>query len=330
MYLKNIIEVADDIIKDAIKKKASDIHISDVYGKCKIQFRINGILYLENYDKIIPSELISRIKIMSKLNVAEKRIPQDGNIKFSNYDLRVCTMPSISGETVVIRILNTYLKDISLENLGFNEKSISLIKLALNKKNGMILVTGPTGSGKSTTLLSMINILNDGKKKIISIEDPVENKVDGLVQIQVNEDINLGFSEILKSCLRLDPDVIIVSEIRDEITAKIAVRAALTGHLVLATLHTNDAISTFSRLVEMGIQKYLLLDCLLMTISQRLLSSLDDNKIESRALISEVLYLNDEVKNVFSKYDSKDEIIEKIKDKFYTMGDDAIEKGYNI
>jgi len=183
-------------------------------------------------------------------------------------------MPTTGGETMVLRILENYLKDIKLETLGFSGKSIGMLEKVLERKFGLILVSGPTGSGKSTTLLSIIDILNDGKRKIITVEDPVETKVKGLVQIQVNEEIGVTFPEVLKSTLRNDPDIIVVSEIRDEITAEIAVRAALTGHLVISTIHTNDAVSTLIRLTDMGIPKYLILDSLVGVIAQRLVGTM--------------------------------------------------------
>ncbi|MDK9580553.1 ATPase, T2SS/T4P/T4SS family [Sneathia sanguinegens] len=327
----NTILIVNDIISYGIKNKASDIHIRDYYGKCIIEYRINGLIkeYKNDYSNSV--EIISRIKIMSKMNVAEKRLPQDGNITFENYDLRICVIPTISGENVVIRILNSTLDDISLKALGFSTKSILNILKAICKSHGLILVTGPTGSGKSTTLLSITKLLNDGTRKIISIEDPVENKVSGIVQVQVNDDIGLSFPTILRSSLRSDPDVIIISEIRDELTAKIAVRASLTGHLVLATLHTNDCISSFARLIDMNIPKYLILDSILMIISQRLLNSSDDKKIKNRFMINEVLYLTEKEKDIFSKYTLNSDILENLKLlNFKTMMEDASEKGYNI
>ncbi len=328
---KNTIKIVDKIISNAIKQKASDIHILDYYGKCIIQYRVFGILYELEDNTYIASEIISRIKIMSKMNVAEKRLTQDGSISFDNYDLRVCVIPSISGESVVIRILNSQLDDLSLKGLGFSDDIIQKILISINKPYGLILITGATGSGKSTTLLSITKILSTYNKKIISIEDPVENKVKDVIQVQVNENIGLDFPTILRSSLRADPDIIIVSEIRDEITAQIAIRASLTGHLVLATLHTNDSISTFSRLIDMNIPKYLLLDSLNLIISQRLLTKNDNKTISGRLLVSEAILLDDNARDIFNKYELKIDILNELKKiGFKTMEEDLYEKGYNL
>ncbi len=327
----NAIKIVDDIIKKAILSKASDIHIREINNICIIEYRINGIIYKQDNNDYKASEIISRIKIMAKMNVAEKRMPQDGNIEFEKYDLRICSMPSILGECIIIRILNSYLNDISLKSLGYSDENINKFNNALNYKHGLILICGPTGSGKSTTLLSLTKMLDTGDKKIISIEDPVENKLNSIIQIQVNEDIGLTFPNILRSSLRADPDIIIISEIRDEITAKIAIRASLTGHLVLATLHTNDSISSFARLIDMGIEKYLLLDSIILINSQKLLSSLDNKNIKERLLINETLYFTDKEKEIFSKYNLKQDILNKLKElNFKTMEEDSLEKGYNI
>lgn len=328
---KNTIKIVDKIISNAIKQKASDIHILDYYGKCIIQYRVFGILHELEDNTYISSEIISRIKIMAKMNVAEKRLTQDGSISFDNYDLSVCVIPSISGESVVIRILNSQLDDLSLKGLGFSDDIIQKILISINKPYGLILITGATGSGKSTTLLSLTKMLSTYNKKIISIEDPVENKVKDVIQVQVNENIGLDFPTILRSSLRADPDIIIVSEIRDEITAQIAIRASLTGHLVLATLHTNDSISTFSRLIDMNIPKYLLLDSLNLIISQRLLTKNDNKNISGRLLVSEAILLDDNARDIFNKYELKIDILNELKKiGFKTMEEDLYEKGYNL
>ena len=260
------------------------------------------------------------MKILAGMNVAEKRKPQDGSFSFllntkntnKRYDIRAAYMPTVNGESMVLRILENYLKDTKLETLGFSTQSIRMLNEILDRKYGMILVSGPTGSGKSTTLKSLINMLNDGRKKIITVEDPVENKIDGTVQIQVNQEIGVTFSEVLKATLRNDPDIIVISEIRDEVTAEIAVRAALTGHLVISTIHTNDAVSTLIRLVDMGIPKYLILDSLIGVISQRLVKkkcqkcmgeSCDEcsSGYSGRISINEVLVLNQDVRNILKE-----------------------------
>ena len=316
------VSYVNEIIETGINERASDIHISsDETDGMEIKYRIDGILreseklYFKIDRKILSrniTEIISRIKILSNMNVAEKRKPQDGSFSFllkKKYNIRAAYVPTVEGESIVLRILENYLENIELETLGFSGKSIGMLEKVLERKFGLILVSGPTGSGKSTTLLSIIDILNDGKRKIITVEDPVETKVKGLVQIQVNEEIGVTFPEVLKSTLRNDPDIIVVSEIRDEITAEIAVRAALTGHLVISTIHTNDAVSTIIRLTDMGIPKYLILDSLIGVIAQRLVGKKCDycsgegcekcsGGYRGRISINEVLIVEDEVKNI--------------------------------
>ena len=316
------VSYVNEIIETGINERASDIHISfDETDGMEIKYRIDGILreseklYFKIDRKILSrniTEIISRIKILSNMNVAEKRKPQDGSFSFllkKKYNIRAAYVPTVEGESIVLRILENYLENTELKTLGFSEKSIGMLEKVLERKFGLILVSGPTGSGKSTTLLSIIDILNDGKRKIITVEDPVETKVKGLVQIQVNEEIGVTFSEVLKSTLRNDPDIIVVSEIRDEITAEIAVRAALTGHLVISTIHTNDAVSTIIRLTDMGIPKYLILDSLIGVIAQRLVGKKCDycsgegcekcsGGYRGRISINEVLIVEDEVKNI--------------------------------
>lgn len=316
------VSYVNEIIETGINERASDIHISsDETDGMEIKYRIDGILreseklYFKIDRKVLSkniTEIISRVKILSNMNVAEKRKPQDGSFSFllkKKYNIRAAYVPTVEGESIVLRILENYLENTELETLGFSRKSIEMLEKVLERKFGLILVSGPTGSGKSTTLLSIIDILNNGKRKIITVEDPVETKVKGLVQIQVNEEIGVTFPEVLKSTLRNDPDIIVVSEIRDEITAEIAVRAALTGHLVISTIHTNDAVSTLIRLTDMGIPKYLILDSLVGVIAQRLVGkkcsfcggegcSECSGGYRGRISINEVLILEDEVKNI--------------------------------
>ena len=281
---KSVISYVNEILKIGIFENASDIHIKyDNVEGMEIKYRKDGYLIessnlYKNINKNLLEknivEIISRIKILSQMNVAEKRKPQDGSFSISlkdkRYDIRAAYMPTFYGESIVLRILENYLDNVKLETLGFLPESIKLLKKILKRKHGLVLVSGPTGSGKSTTLQSMINKINDGKRKIITVEDPVEIKINGIVQVQINNEIGVTFSEILKATLRNDPDVIVISEIRDEVTAEIAVRAALTGHLVISTIHTNDAVSTIVRLVDMGIPKYLILDSLIGVVGQRL------------------------------------------------------------
>ena len=321
------ISYLNEIVKAGFKERASDIHIKfDLLEGMEIKYRVDGYLmesqqlYETVNKKVLEkniTEIIARIKILAGMNVAEKRKPQDGSFSFlfniknlnKRYDIRAAYMPTIGGETMVLRILENYLEDINLETLGFSNQSIAMLKEILTRKYGMILVSGPTGSGKSTTLKSLITMLNDGRKKIITVEDPVESKIEGIVQVQVNQNIGVTFAEVLKATLRNDPDIIVISEIRDEVTAEIAVRAALTGHLVISTIHTNDAVSTLIRLVDMGIPKYLILDSLIGVIGQRLVGkkcqkcmgegcSECSNGYSGRISINEVLVLNQDVRNV--------------------------------
>ena len=327
---KDTVSYLNEIIKAGFKERASDIHVKfDLLEGMEIKYRIDG--YLKESQKLYGivskkilekniTEIIARMKILAGMNVAEKRKPQDGSFSFllntkntnKRYDIRAAYMPTVNGESMVLRILENYLKDTKLETLGFSTQSIRMLNEILDRKYGMILVSGPTGSGKSTTLKSLINMLNDGRKKIITVEDPVENKIDGTVQIQVNQEIGVTFSEVLKATLRNDPDIIVISEIRDEVTAEIAVRAALTGHLVISTIHTNDAVSTLIRLVDMGIPKYLILDSLIGVISQRLVKkkcqkcmgeSCDEcsSGYSGRISINEVLVLNQDVRNILKE-----------------------------
>ena len=327
---KDTVSYLNEIVKAGFKERASDIHIKfDLLESMEIKYRVDG--YLMESEKLYESvnkkvleknitEIIARIKILAGMNVAEKRKPQDGSFSFllnikninKRYDIRAAYMPTIGGESIVLRILENYLEDINLETLGFSDQSIAMLNEILTRKYGMILVSGPTGSGKSTTLKSLINMLNDGRKKIITVEDPVESKIDGIIQIQVNQSIGVTFAEVLKATLRNDPDIIVISEIRDEVTAEIAVRAALTGHLVISTIHTNDAVSTLIRLVDMGIPKYLMLDSLIGVIGQRLVGKKCQKCIgegcdecsggySGRISINELLVLNQDVRNILKE-----------------------------
>jgi len=327
---KDTVSYLNEIIKAGFKERASDIHVKfDLLEGMEIKYRVDG--YLKESQKLYEivskkilekniTEIIARMKILAGMNVAEKRKPQDGSFSFlfniknlnKRYDIRAAYMPTIGGETMVLRILENYLEDINLETLGFSNQSIVMLKEILTRKYGMILVSGPTGSGKSTTLKSLITMLNDGRKKIITVEDPVESKIEGIVQVQVNQNIGVTFAEVLKATLRNDPDIIVISEIRDEVTAEIAVRAALTGHLVISTIHTNDAVSTLIRLVDMGIPKYLILDSLIGVIGQRLVGkkcqkcmgegcSECSNGYSGRISINEVLVLNQDIRNILKE-----------------------------
>jgi general secretion pathway protein E len=272
-----VIRLVNLLISKAIEKKASDIHIEPFEKDLKVRYRIDGILHdVESPPKKLKAALISRVKIMSRLNIAERRLPQDGRIKLKvlgkDIDLRVSTIPTLYGESVVLRILdksNTSLYDI--RRLGFPEDSLRAFQSLIRRPHGIFLVTGPTGSGKTTTLYSALSEINLPDKKIITIEDPIEYQIDGVNQIHVNPQIDLTFATGLRHIVRQDPDVIMIGEIRDLETAEIAIRAALTGHLVFSTLHTNDAPSAITRLVDMGAADYLIASSLLGVLAQRLI-----------------------------------------------------------
>lgn len=271
-----IIRLANKIIQGAVERDASDIHLEPYEKLFRIRYRIDGILYtvMEPPKAIFPA-LSSRFKIMSRLNIAEKRLPQDGRIKLKvsgkDIDFRVSTVPTIFGEKVVLRILDrTNVTGLNLEDLGFEEEDIKKVKKAIEAPYGVILVTGPTGSGKTTTLYTALDKINREGVNILTVEDPIEYNIEGINQVQIKEEIGLTFPRILRSFLRQDPDIIMIGEIRDEETAEIATKAALTGHLVLSTLHTNDAISTIARLIDMKIEPYLIASTLILALAQRL------------------------------------------------------------
>ena len=270
-----VIKLVDLIIRQAIEQRASDIHIESYKDKINLRYRIDGILYqIPPPAKHLLLPIVSRIKILSKLDIAEKRLPQDGSIGFKmgdrTVDLRISTVPTVWGEKVVMRILDKGAVPLRLENLGFSEAQLEKIRKSLKRPYGLFFVTGPTGSGKSTTLYSALQEVMDPRKNIVTAEDPVEFKIDGINQVAVRPDIGLTFASVLRAFLRQDPDVIMVGEVRDLETAQICVRAALTGHFVLSTLHTNDAAAAITRLMDIGIESYLLTPSLAMVIAQRL------------------------------------------------------------
>lgn len=271
-----VIRLVNLILSKAIEARASDVHIEPFEKDLKVRYRIDGILYdVESPPKKLKAAIISRVKIMAKLNIAERRLPQDGRIKLKvlgkDIDLRVSTLPTMYGESVVMRILDKSNSDLyDLQRLGFPADSLRELEALIRHPHGILLVTGPTGSGKTTTLYSALGTINLPDKKIITIEDPVEYQMDGVNQIQVNPQIGLTFATGLRHIVRQDPDVIMVGEIRDLETAEIAIRAALTGHLVFSTLHTNDAPGAITRLVDMGAEDYLIASSLLGVLAQRL------------------------------------------------------------
>ena len=270
-----IINLVNSIIQRAVHDGASDIHIEPSRTKCRVRFRIDGLLYEVMAHKLeMHASVVSRLKVIAGLDIAERRLPQDGRIQVSTHgriiDLRFSSLPGIFGEKIVLRVLDKNRSILDIEKLGMSEENLTIFKSLLGTSNGLLLVTGPTGSGKSTTLYAAINRLNSLEKNIVTIEDPVEYQLDIVNQNQIKEGIGLGFAKMLKHILRQDPDIIMVGEIREHETAEIAVQAALTGHLVLSTLHTNDAISAVTRLLDMGIEPYLLSSALQGVIGQRL------------------------------------------------------------
>jgi general secretion pathway protein E len=271
-----VIRLVNAMIGDAIEKRASDIHIEPFEKEFRIRFRIDGVLFnQEPPPRELKAAIISRLKLMAKLNIAERRLPQDGRIKIKvlgrEVDLRVSTLPTLYGESVVMRLLDRSTGDFyDLRRLGFDDRMLGRMEYFTSLPHGIFLVTGPTGSGKSTTLYSALKRINVPDRKIITIEDPVEYQMDGINQIHVNPQIGLTFASGLRHIVRQDPDVIMVGEIRDRETADIAIRAALTGHLVFSTLHTNDAPSAITRLTDMGVERYLITSSLVAVLAQRL------------------------------------------------------------
>ena len=265
-------EFLDNLIIDSKKIGASDIHI-EVYDKTvRVRLRIDGkLMEKKKLDKKDYAELINQIKIKARLDITEKRLPQDGRIEYNNFDIRVSILPTHYGEKVVMRILGKDASQLDIHSLGFDDKDLAIYLKAVKKPNGIILISGPTGSGKTTTLYATLKLINNVERNIVSVEDPIEYTLDGINQVQLKENIGLDFSSALKSFLRQDPDIIMLGEIRDAKTAQMAIRASLTGHLVLSTIHTNSATGTISRLEDMGIPRFLIAETISISIAQRLL-----------------------------------------------------------
>ncbi len=274
-----IVLLVNKIIEQAVNERASDIHIEALEDSVRIRFRIDGVMQeMMRYEKELLNAIVARIKIISGMNISEKRVPQDGRMtqRFNRveYDIRVSSLPTVFGEKVVMRLASKSALTRDKSELGFPEEEMRRFDKLVHNPHGIILVTGPTGSGKSTTLYTVLSELNSGDVNIITVEDPVEADVDGINQVQVNEKAGLTFAAALRSILRQDPDIIMIGEIRDEETASIAVKAAITGHLVVSTLHTNSAASTVTRLEDMGVEPYLLADSTVGIIAQRLVRRL--------------------------------------------------------
>ena len=285
-----VAKLLDSIFTDAIQVGASDIHIQPEKNKFLIRQRVDGVLQeSELKGKEIVNALVLRIKLMAKLNISEKRVPQDGRLHLSirdhELDVRVSTMPTKHGESVVMRLLDQSKGLITLENVGFRDDILERIEYLITRPNGLILVTGPTGSGKTTSLYAILHRLNKAEKKIITIEDPIEYTLPRITQVQVNPVIDLTFARVLRSTLRQDPDIVMIGEMRDTETASIGLRAAMTGHLVLSTLHTNDAISSSIRLIDMGAEGYLVASSLKAVFAQRLIRRLCES-CKDKAVLS--------------------------------------------
>lgn len=265
----------EKLIQEAKSLKSSDIHFEIYEEAARVRFRIDGQLierYKIEHDNYL--ELVNKVKIRSKLNITEKRLPQDGRIKNDTFDIRVSILPTLFGEKIVMRLLGQDASNIDLSTLGFQEEELYSYTEAIKKPNGIILISGPTGSGKTTTLYATLKLLNDSKRNIVTVEDPIEYTLKGINQVQLKEDIGLTFASTLKSFLRQDPDIIMLGEIRDSETALMAIRASLTGHLVLSTIHTNSASGTISRLIDMGVPSYLIAETLNLSVAQRLVRKL--------------------------------------------------------
>ncbi len=296
-----VVKLLQSLFEDAIQIKASDIHIEPDEKVLRIRQRVDGVLQEHIMDEIrIAPALVLRLKLMAGLDISEKRLPQDGRfslkIKDHNIDVRLSTMPVQYGESVVMRLLDQTGGTLSIDTLGMPKVLLDRFETLIQRPHGMILVTGPTGSGKTTTLYAALQTLNVPEKKIITVEDPVEYKLPRINQVQVHTDIGLTFSTVLRSALRQDPDIVLIGEMRDEETAEIALRAAMTGHLVLSTLHTNDAVSTVNRLLDMNIKSYLLASALHAILAQRLVrrvcescSQTDEINDQQRAWLNSVV-----------------------------------------
>ena len=283
-----VVRLLQTVFEEALRRRASDIHIEPQQGSLRIRFRVDGVLHIQTEaDAKISAAVALRLKLMSGLDISERRLPQDGRfhvkLKGGGVDVRISTMPTQFGESVVMRLLNQSTGLLSLPGLSLPEHVQGAIQRAIDRPSGMFLVTGPTGSGKTTTRYATLNALNDSERKIITVEDPVEYRLPGLNQVQVHEKIDLGFERVLRAALRQDPDVVLVGEMRDQTTAEVGMRAAMTGHLVLSTLHTNDALSTPIRLLDMGVPRYMVALSLHLVLAQRLVRTVCKHCAEPHA-----------------------------------------------
>jgi general secretion pathway protein E len=289
-----VVRIVNRLISKAAELRASDIHLESAEQGMRARYRIDGVLRdVEPPPAQLRAAIISRLKIMARLNIAERRLPQDGRIRLAvrgkDIDLRVATLPTMHGEAVVLRLLDRSSVALDFVSLGFEPETLAAYREALTRPNGIILVTGPTGSGKTTTLYTSLIELNTPDRKVLTVEDPIEYQLDGVNQVQIKPQIGLSFAHVLRSMLRHDPDVIMIGEIRDLETAQIAIQAALTGHLVLSTVHTNNAASTLTRLLDMGVEDYLLPSTLNAIVAQRLVRRLCEHCREAYAPLPELV-----------------------------------------
>lgn len=334
----------EQLIEFALIKKASDIHLETTSTAFMIRFRIDGRLkHFFNFDMEFYPIISSIIKLRCNLDITQKRVSMDGRFSLNSdkkIDIRVSTMPIITGESIVLRILDDFDEQIKMHSLGFSNAEQEFLKSIITRPNGLILVTGPTGSGKTTTLYTLLKLLNCEDKKIMTIEDPIEYQLDRIQQISVNDELNMSFGEILKTILRQDPDIIMVGEIRDAKSLEIALQASLTGHLVLSTLHTNSCIETLNRLYDLKAPNYILASALKAVISQKLIikrcTCIDGciecnfTKMNGRTVLSEILDIDKNISNMIREKKSLNHIIDYAKNNgFKTLREDALNKVRN-
>lgn len=338
------VDFVDDLLKMAVSRRASDIHIEPMQDKTRIRLRVDGMLQvLCDLPKSHQDGVVSRIKVLGEMDITEKRLPQDGHLEkaIENrlIDLRISTMPTVHGEKVVVRILDKTTTFSSLDKLTFTNENLTAYRNLFRSPHGIVLVTGPTGSGKSTTLYATLNELNKPETNIITIEDPVEYQLEGVNQIALNTKAGLTFANGLRAIVRQDPDIIMVGEIRDEETARIAVQAALTGHLVLSTLHTNSAVGAITRLLDMGIEPYLLASCLRGVVAQRLVRRVcpkcgacgcEDcfgTGYNGRLAVQEVMTVNEEIRHLITNRAGENDILAAAeRNGFVPLYDDGVKK----
>ncbi len=339
-HSEDIVDYVDQLIRKCVSSRASDIHFEPFLSGMRIRCRIDGQLNeIEHLDVKTAQKVIARIKILVGADIGQSRLPQDGKFHFlidgKHFDIRVSLIPTIFGEKAVLRLLNKSQAMMSLSELGLLDWQLEIYRRSISRPFGLILITGPTGSGKTTTLYSTINEINDPSKNIVTIEDPVEYEIQGINQIQVNYKVGLDFSRGLRSILRQDPDIILVGEIRDSETAKIAVASAMTGHLVFSTLHTNDAASAVERLIDMGVEPYFVSSAMICVIAQRLVRRIcpkceecNYSGFKGRIGIFEVLYFDDKIREIVKNNVDKDQIINNSKMvKMFDAGMILVKKG---